>query len=145
MFWNIPPEAAAAYAAAMSHGQVAASGTTEVQDQAYRQWQGMMREYSEATFSDGLPKVHFWLVVGLPGANYANHLDWHHDIPMLMPASGTGKFLGVAPTKADVDKMIEDDPANVHLTFKVKIQGQTAWRDLIEFLARHDMLENEGN
>lgn len=102
-----------------------------------------MRDYAEATSADGLPKVHFWLVVALPGANYANKLDWHHEIPMLMPVSGTGKFLGIAPTKSYLDKMVLADKDNVHLTFKVKIQGQTAWRDLIEFLAKHDMLENE--
>jgi hypothetical protein len=135
------PEMAAAYSA--SQGVV--SGTADTTDPNWRLWQQTMREYTEAASAEGFPKSHFWIVIALPGGNYANHLDWHHEIPMLMPASGTGKFLGIALTKPDLDQMVEKDKDNVHLTFKVKIQGQSAWRELLEFLARHDMLENENS
>lgn len=137
------PEIAAAYAASQGQNSAVSGTTSEVQDQSFQQWQGMMKDYAEASSANGLPKVHFWVVIALPGGDYANKLGWHHEIPMLMPISGTGKFLGVAPTKSALDDMVEADKDNVHLTFKVKIQGQTAWRELLEFLATHDMLENE--
>ncbi len=122
------------------YSDVVASGT---QDAAWKAWQYMAQQYQKATNSAGARKVNFWMVISLPGDSYSETLGWHDDLPMLMPASGTGTFLGLARTKAELDKMILNDQENVHLTYKVKIQGRQSWRDLVEFLATHDMLEPE--
>jgi len=142
MFWFTPAmlEAAAA-------GQVTASGSV---DPAFLAWTAQMRDYQGATNSGGLPKLNFWLVISLPGDNFSEKLEWHEELPMLMPASGTGALLGLAQTKAELDEMMFEDAktkegktGNIHLTYKVKIQGSKAWRDLIDFMAKHDMIEKE--
>ena len=137
VFW-IPPEAAAALAA--SQGYTTTSGT----DAAWNDWQSLMKQYQDATNSGGLPRTSFWLVIGLPADDYSERIEMHDEIPMLMPVSGSGVLVGLAKEKTELDKMLMEDEKHVHLTYKVKIQGQKAWRDLIEFLAKHDMLEKEG-
>ncbi len=126
---------------AMSGQSSTVSGT---QDSAYQAWQAASHEYQKKTNSAGLVKLNFWLVIALPAASYSEKIEWHSRLPMLMPTSGTGKLLGLAQTKAELDEMLHEDRENVHLTYKVKVQGQNAWRDLLEFLAEHDMLENDG-
>ena len=119
-------------------------------DAVWNAWQGMMKMYSEDSNAGGLSKLSFWLVISLPGDSYSEKLEWHDKIPMLVPSSGTGSLLGLARTKAELDEMMFEDskakdgrPGNVHLTYKVGVQGQKAWRDLLNFLAEHDMLEKE--
>ncbi len=120
-------------------------------DPTWNIWQGLMKDYAESNNSAGLPKLNFWLVISLPGESFSDTLVWHEEIPMLVPSSGTGALLGLAQTRSELDKMMQEDAqgtggktGNVHLTYKVKIQGQKAWRDLLDFLAEHDMLEHEG-
>lgn len=140
MYW-IPPEAVSAWLAL--HGGVETiSGSGEINPTAL-QWQQRMVEYSEGYASSASVPVNFWLVLSLPGASYSDKLEWHSEAPMLMPVSGEGQLLGLAQTRESLQDMIEKDPANVHLTFKVRIQGQRAWRELIEFLGTHGMIENE--
>jgi hypothetical protein len=135
VYW-IPPEEAYAWS-----GILVASGSA--MDPAWENWRELMSQYQQATNSSGLTRISFWLVVGLPGDSFSDKLEFHEEVPMLMPISGSGKFLGIAQSKAELDKMVTSDKDNVHLTYKVKLQGQKAWRDLLEFLATHDMLEKE--
>lgn len=135
MFW-ISPEMAEAIAGL----QTTVSGT---EDPTWNAWLEAMQQYAQASNSSGLTRTNFWLVVGIPKKDFSEKIEWHEEIPMLMPASGVGKLIGLAQTKDDLNKIIEADQGNVHLTYKVKIQGQKAWRDLVEFLAQHDMLEKE--
>ncbi len=129
-----------------------ASGTQSrgILDPAWAVWQGLMKGYAGSYNSADLSKLNFWLIISLPGDSFSDKLAWHEEIPMLVPSSGTGSLLGLAQTKSELDRMLEEDskgtggkPGNVHLTYKVKVQGQQAWRDLLEFLAEHDMLEKE--
>jgi len=148
----IPHEIAAAWAASQNRVRTTVTSGTAVPppppvhdptDPAWGAWQATMRDYSNAANSDGLTHLNFWLVVSLPADSFSEKLEWHSEIPMLVPVSGTGKLLGLAQGKDDLDAMLHEDRANVHLTYKVKIQGQNAWRDLLEFLAEHNMLEKE--
>jgi len=82
-------------------------------------------------------------VISLPGDHYSEQLEWHSELPMLIPTSGSGKLMGLAQNKDALDEMITGDKDNVHLTYKVKIQGQQAWRELLEFLAERGMIEKE--
>jgi hypothetical protein len=93
----------------------------------------------------GSPKNNFWVVVALPGDEFSECLEWHETIPMLIPASGTGKMIGIAQNRGELDKMVTEDGENVHLTYKVKLQGPIAWRKFLELMAEHNMLEKEGN
>jgi hypothetical protein len=132
--------------------QATASGTLQGSvDSVWLAWQNMMQQHQKPSSSvNSFPKLNFWLVVSLPGDDYSEKLEWHHEIPMLIPASGTGRLLGLARTKPELDAMLLEDSqskrgktGNIHLTYKVKIQGQESWRSLLEFLATHDMLEKE--
>jgi hypothetical protein len=150
--WFPPEMIAALQGQAYRSAPTTASGiqSSGNSDPAWAAWQSLMKEYSGDTNSGGLPKLNFWLVISLPGESYSEKLDWHDKVPMLMPASGTGILLGLAQTKEELEEMMFEDakgkdgkPGNVHLTYKVKVQGQNAWRDLLDFLAEHDMLEQD--
>jgi len=134
----VSPETVAAWMATQS--QTTASGTM---DPGWAAWQDMIDQYQGGANSGGLPKLNFWLVVALPGKDYSERIEWHENLPMLVPVSGSGVLTGLAQSNAELTKMLTEDSGNVHLTYKVKIQGQKAWRDLLEFLAEHGMLEKE--
>ena len=148
--WD-PPEVIEAFQAQGLNTTTSGTQGSGTLDPIWNIWQGLMKDYAESSNSSGLPRLNFWLVVSLPGESFSDKLVWHEDIPMLVPSSGTGTLLGLAQTRSELDKMMEEDAqgvggktGNVHLTYKVKIQGQKAWRDLLNFLAEHDMLEHEG-
>ncbi len=136
--FDVSPETIAAWAATQS--QTTASGTM---GPGWSAWQDMINQYQDGANAAGLPKLDFWLVIALPGKDYSERIEWHEDLPMLMPTSGSGVLTGLAQSNAELNKMLTEDSGNVHLTYKVKIQGQEAWRDLLEFLAEHGMLEKE--
>lgn len=112
-----------------------------IMDSDWAAWQEATVGYGD--YFAGQTKVNFWMVVALPGGSFSEQLEEHESLPMLVPTSGCGEFLGTARTKVELDKMLVEDKKNVHLTYKVKIQGQQDWRDLLEFLGNHDMLEKE--
>lgn len=117
-------------------------GTLE-EGPSYTAWAEQMQTYQKYLNTAGEPKC-FWIVLGLPGNNYSDKLEWHKEIPMVVPIKGEGKLIGIASSKEQVDALIAKDQDNVHLVFKAKIQGEDAWRKLLEFLGTHAMLEKEG-
>lgn len=120
-----------------------ATVTSGTSDPIWETWQQFSQQYQRTTNAAGMSRLDFWLVIALPKSNYSEKIEWHESLPMLMPTSGTGRLLGIAKSRSELDKMLTNDTDNVHLTYKVKIQGQQAWRNLFEFLATHDMLEKE--
>ena len=150
MTYYLPPELAAMIAANYGDPPVSRNQSNQVEDPAWEDWQEIIKEYRGETNSGVLPKLNFWLVISLPGGDYSDKIEWHEKTPMLVPSPGTGTLLGIAKSRAELDEMLCEDseskngkPGNVHLVYKVKIQGKKAWRDLIEFLADHDCLEKE--
>lgn len=136
----------------MGMQQATASGTA---DPIYQQWQESMKQYAADVGSGGAPTTNFWVVVSLPKENFSERVYVHGDLPLIMPNSGTGTLEGIATTKAELDKMTiaegpgpnqgdewKEDPRRkkMFITYKVKLQGYKAWRDLIEFCGEHDML-----
>lgn len=133
---------------------VVTSGTE--QDEVYQQWLGTMREYS-SSLNTYEPVYEFWMVVRMLGKTYSENLVDHPTLPMMMPASGTGSFIGFAKTKDELDEMItpEIDPKTglakkddrrgeyVYLTYKVKMRGEEAWRGLLDYLGQNGMLEKD--
>ena len=134
---------------------IVVSGTEH--DQIYQQWLGTMKEYS-TSITGVEPCYEFWLVVRMWGHNYSEHLVDHHILPMMVPSSGTGDLVGIARTKDELDDMItpgvdlktgrakpEDHRGDyVYLTYKVKLRGEESWRDLLEYLGTHGMLDKDG-
>lgn len=148
---SFPPDMDALYAAG-----VVIPGTA--QDDLYRQWMDAMHTYAASHHSYSLPPAyHFWVVLRIPTANYSEKIVDHPTIPMMVPASGHGEFVGFAHSKAELDELTtpavdpktgairEEDRRGkyVYLTYKAKIQGEHAWRAFIDFLGTHDMLEKE--
>ena len=126
----------------------AVSGTTVVDsdDEAYQMWAEAMSNYASSTGSGGLDSVEFWLVVRLKAKDFSETLEVHKKLPMLIPKIGTGSLVGIARTSEELDTMVQKQTDKyVYLTYKIKLQGQHAWRTLLEFLGEHDMLEKQGD
>ena len=120
---------------------VAVSGTTDEIAYSYQQ---AMQQYAAITGSQGATSTGFWFVVKLPKKNFSETLEMHPELPMMVPKEGTGELVGVARDSRELDKLLEKTSEEfVHLTYKVKIQGKHAFRTLIEFLAEHNMIDQD--
>lgn len=110
--------------------------------EAYAAWASMMHDYSEETCAAGMPSTYFWLAIQLPRDNYADKIDFHPELPMMVPVSGTQtKILGVFSSKKSAESAMAEDEKHVHLLYKLKIQGSTATYKFLEFMAEHNMME----
>jgi hypothetical protein len=131
-------------------GVMPSSGTGD--DAAYQEWASAMRQYADATNSNGLPAVRFWLILRVHKTDFSDKVEMHETIPMLLPKVGCGELVGVASDKPELDRLITPNENNsidsrrdyIYLTYKVKIQGQDAWRTFLEFVGTHNMLEQDG-
>ncbi len=118
------------------------TGTDQI-DYGYQQ---AMQQYAAMTGSQGAPSTEFWFVVKLPKKNFSESLEMHPDLPMMVPKEGTGELVGVVRDLRELDNLLKETSKEyVHLTYKVKIQGKHAFRTLIEFMAKHDMLDQDGS
>jgi len=124
-----------------------ASGTAIIEqpdDAAYSMWAAGMANYAVTTNSPGTPSVGFWLVVRLDKSNFSETIEFHEKIPMMIPKEGTGALIGIARDRDELDKVLSTEPDKyVYLTYRVKLQGQHAWRTLLEFMGEHDMLDGD--
>ncbi len=124
-----------------------ASGTAMVEgrdDEAYRMWVETMSNYAAATNSQGLPTIGFWLIVRLEKEGFSEKIEFHEKLPMMMPIPGTGALIGIARDRDELDKILGREPEKyVYLTYRIKLQGQNAWRTLLEFMGEHDMLDED--
>ncbi len=124
-----------------------ASGTAIVEghdDEAYMAWATAMSHYAVTNNSKGLPTIGFWLVVRLDKEDFSEKIEFHEKIPMMMPIAGTGMLIGIARDRNELDKILDREPDKyVYLTYRVKLQGQNAWRTLLEFMGEHDMLDDD--
>lgn len=124
-----------------------ASGTQG--DEAYRLWSDAMKQYASETNSHGLPATKFWLILRVPKTGFSDKIEMHESIPMLIPKKGCGELVGVAREKPELDALIEprdnlpDDSRGdyIYLTYRVRLQGQEAWRAFLEFAGKHNMLD----
>jgi len=102
----------------------------------------MVRKYTSPPDPNATPgEANFWIVVSFPKENYSEQLEWHEEVPMLVPASGTGNLKGIAKNRDDLNVMVTDED-HIHLTYKIKVRGRNLV-ELLEFLAKHDMVEKE--
>ncbi len=122
----------------------AASGTivVETDDEAYRIWAESMTNYASTTNAVGLPALNFWLVVRLDARDFSDTIEMHQKLPMMIPKEGAGALIGLARTQEELDAIVEENTDKfVYLTYKIKLQGQHAWRTLLEFMGEHNMLD----
>ncbi len=131
---------------AMTAAAVSGTAVIESDDEAYRHWAESMAGYASSTNSGGMPSIGFWLVVRLDADNFSETLEMHQKLPMMIPADGTGVLIGIARDQNELDKIVEAETGKyVYLTYKIKLQGQHAWRTLLEFMGEHNMLEKQDN
>ncbi len=124
----------------------AASGTIvlDSDDEAYQVWAQAMATYSTETNAKGLPSINFWLIVRVDAEGFSETVEMHPDLPMMMPRDGAGALIGIARTEEELHAVIEKDTDKyVYLTYKIKLQGQHAWRTLLEFMGEHNMLDKD--
>ena len=147
VFWHGAVRSAAVVAARMERINQATtvSGTTSAarEDPAWCDWQAVLQKYATVDVPTVTTsgQADFWIVVSFPKENYSEQFEWHEEIPMLVPTSGSGNLKGIARTKEELDDMVtsEDD---IHLTYKIKVAGQDLV-ELLEFLAQRDMIERQ--
>ncbi len=129
---------------AMTAGAVSGTIVLDSDDEAYSVWAQAMATYSTNTNSRGLPSISFWLIVRLDAENFSESLEMHPALPMMVPKDGAGALIGIARTEEELHAVIEEDTDKyVYLTYKVRLQGQHAWRALLEFMGEHDMLDKD--
>jgi len=128
----------------MAAGAVSGTIVIDSDDEAYSVWAQAMATYSTNTNSRGLPSISFWLIVRLDAENFSENLEMHPALPMMVPKDGAGALIGVARTEEELHDVIKEDTDKyVYLTYKVRLQGQHAWRSLLEFMGEHDMLDKD--
>lgn len=128
------------------------------QDNLYQQWMRAIHDYSNTHQSNQLPPAYFfWVVLRVPAKNYSELIEDHETIPMMVPKEGCGELVGFARDKAELDAMTTpaldakagkvregDNKGNyVYLTYRVRVQGEQHWRELVEYFANKGMIERE--
>lgn len=118
--------------------------STPIDDEPYLDWLREMKRYAEDTNSVGARPVFFWLIFRLPKENFADQIEMHEYIPMMMPKPGCGYLLAIASSKEETEEIISEDIEQwVYLTYKCRVQGQHAWRSLLDFMGKHNMLDRD--
>lgn len=109
---------------------------------AYAIWEASIRKYASNSYDSTAPSAYFWIAIGLPRHDYADKIDFHPSIPMLVPVSGTKvKILGIFSDRRAADIAMEEDEENVHLLYKLRLQGGNAVYQFLEYAASHGMIE----
>lgn len=117
------------------------SGTLDMEE--YREWMHTQREYATRTGASGLVSTNFYLVLSFPQEDFADKIEMHPDLPMMVPASGTAPpILGIFSDDATASKAMSKDTDHVHLMYKLRLRGHVGVSDFLEFMATHDMMEN---
>jgi len=128
----------------MAAGAVSGTIAIDSDDAAYQVWAQAMATYSTDTNSKGLPSINFWLIVRVDAENFSETLEMHPNLPMMIPRDGAGALIGMARTEEELHDVIKEDTDKyVYLTYKIRLQGQHAWRSLLEFMGEHDMLDKD--
>jgi len=129
---------------AMTAAAVSGTIVMSEDDEAYRAWAQAMATYSTSTNAPGLPAINFWLIVRLDANDFSETLEMHKSLPMMIPRDGSGALIGIARTQDELDVVVgQETDKYVYLTYKIKLQGQHAWRALLDFMGEHDMLDKD--
>lgn len=129
-------------ASEMTSDKPTVSGTEQQDDDIYYAWMRAMNVYAQQTNSRGACAERFWLIICLNSENFSKCLEMHKSLPMMIPKTGTSVIFKVASNEQQLEEITLKEPNKyVYLTYKVRIQGDQAWRDLLNFLGQHNMLE----
>lgn len=112
---------------------------------------GDLASYMAALNGAADSQTRFWIVLRVKKQDFSNRLEMHPAVDMIIPRDGFGEFVGVVRNQEELVNLISPDPKDsndkkrdfVYLTYKVKVTEQTVWRNLIEFLAKNEMLEED--
>lgn len=127
---------------------VVASGiypsSSPIDDEPYLNWVREMKQYAEDTNAAGAKPVFFWMVFKLPKENFADQIEMHESIPMMIPKTGCGYLLAIVGSRDEAEELISEEIEQyVYLTYKCRMQGQHAWRALLDFMGKHNMLDRD--
>ncbi len=119
------------------------SGTQDMEE--YAEWMHSQQEYATSNGASGLTATNFYLVLAFPQGDFADKIDMHPDLPMMVPTSGTTPpILGVFSDEKAATVAMDKDNERVHLMYKLKLRGHAGIRDFLEFMATHDMMDAQG-
>lgn len=112
---------------------------------------GDMAAYLAALNGAAGTQTRFWIVLRVKKQDFGDRLEMHPTIDMMVPKDGFGEFVGLVRDGDELYNLVTADPKKdddkkkdfVYLIYKVKVTGQTGWRNLIEFLAKNEMLEED--
>lgn len=112
----------------------------------YEGWTYTTEAYTKDTVPSYLTTANFYLVLAFPQGDFADKIDIHPDLPMMVPTSGTTPpILGVFADEKAAAVAMDKDNESVHLMYKLKLRGDTGVREFLEFMATHDMMDVQGN
>jgi len=120
-------------------------------NELYHNWLDAIAKYRSKLGGSNQPTSRFWLVIRVQQENYSEKIEYHGDFPMLVPVEGEGELWGIASSSEELNRMITPDPelpydkrkGHVYLVYKIRVEGSKDWRALLNFLAKHGMLERE--
>ena len=116
------------------------SGTQDMEE--YAEWMHTQKEYATQAGSAGLTATNFYLVLAFPQGDFADKIDMHPTLPMMVPTSGTTPpILGVFSDEKSATVAMDKDTERVHMLYKLKLRGHAGIRDFLEFMATHDMMD----
>lgn len=112
---------------------------------------GDMADYLASLEAGAAIQTRFWIVLRVKKQDFGERLEMHPTLDMMVPKDGFGEFVGIVRNGDELHNTVTADPKKdddtkrdfIYLTYKVKVQGQTGWRNLIEFLAQNEMLEED--
>lgn len=126
------------------------SGTT-LSGSTVQHWLTTLENQSKKVTPVAHDSVDFWYVAQMAGDDYADDLVEHPEIPMMIPKKG--KFLGIARTKEEMEKLASDwqtkqpstsaDNRYVHLVYKIRMRGIDQMIEALEFFHSKGMLEKQ--
>jgi len=133
------PEDAYQYLQMMSGLGMPASGTEESD---YSAWEMDPKPYVSTAPTPHLATTSIYLVEAFPQGDFADRIDIHPDLPMMLPASGTNPpILGIFSDEKTARIKMEEDDQNVHLMYKCRVPGVSGIQNFLELMAGQGMLE----
>ena len=124
---------------------------TSLSGDTIQNWMTALESQSRNVTSSNQSSVDMWYVVQMPGGDYADNLYEHPEIPMMVPKKG--RFIGIARTKDEMEKMTNDwdenqpntsgKPRHVYLVYKIQIRGVKQMLETLEFFHSRGMLQRQ--
>ena len=117
------------------------------QDTEENMWSEYVNPYNQqrANSTSSLSSTNFYLVLAFPQGDFADRIDVHPKHEMLVPtSSNVAPILGVFRDDKIATQKMDADVENVHLMYKLRINGGEDLQKFLDFMAENNMMDKIG-